>query len=149
MNYTLIFILLSVTPIILLGVSYYLFLENKELKAKVLTLKDEVSKKKKEQDDILKFYIGCKVLIPNYGLQDKSNNKSFKVNYEADVIDVSDTKLKVNAYGMTSDDAFGKDPANKSAIVNFLQGHWVNKEDVQLIVDDSHKRQIKLNELLS
>ncbi len=58
-------------------------------------------------------------------------------------------KVKVKAIDYTSTDRFAKDPKNKSAIINFLQNKWVNKKDIELIIDDSMRRDRKLQQILS
>jgi hypothetical protein len=40
------------------------------------------------------------------------------------------------------------DPKNKSAIINFLQDKWVKKDDIELIIDDSMRRDRKLQQIL-
>lgn len=92
------------------------------------------------------FLPGCKALLVDYGLS--LGKKSFKVNYEVEILEVTPNKLKVKAYNFTSYDAIGRDPSNKQAIIDFLKGHWVNKSSAQIILDDSHIREIKLNQML-
>ena len=58
-------------------------------------------------------------------------------------------KVKVKAVGFTSNDRFAKDPKNKSSIINFLQDKWVKKKDIELIVDDSMRRDRKLQQILN
>ena len=58
-------------------------------------------------------------------------------------------KVKVKAIDYTSTDRFAKDPKNKSAIINFLQDKWVKKKDIELIIDDSMRRDRKLQQILS
>jgi hypothetical protein len=42
---------------------------------------------------------------------------------------------------------FANDPVNKQAILSFLKNKWVDKKDLQIIIDESHKRHLKLEEL--
>ena len=58
-------------------------------------------------------------------------------------------KVKVKAINFTSNDKFAKDSKNKSAIINFLQDKWVNKKDIELIIDDSMRRDRKLQQILN
>lgn len=89
---------------------------------------------------------GNKCLIYEYGLQ--KGKESFKVNYEVEILEVTPTKLKVKAYDFTSTDSIGTDPSNKQAIIDFLNGKWVNKSSAQIILDDSHIRELKLSQIL-
>jgi hypothetical protein len=47
----------------------------------------------------------------------------------------------------TSTDRVGKDSKNKAGIINFMKDKWVSKVDIQLVVDNSIKRDIKLRKL--
>ena len=55
--------------------------------------------------------------------------------------------FKVNAIDFQSHDKFANDPANKQAILSFLKNQWVDKKDLQIIIDESHKRHLKLEQL--
>jgi len=55
--------------------------------------------------------------------------------------------VKVRAVDFTSTDAIGRDPKNKAGIIEFMKDKWVNKKEIQLVVDDSIKRDIKLRKL--
>ena len=44
-------------------------------------------------------------------------------------------------------DQIGRDAARKPGIIQFMKEKWVNKSEVQLIVDDSVKRELKLKQL--
>ena len=44
-------------------------------------------------------------------------------------------------------DQIGRDASRKSGIIQFMQDKWINKNEVQLIVDDSVKRNLKLEQL--
>lgn len=73
--------------------------------------------------------------------------ESFKVTYELEVLEVTETRLKVKAVDFTSMDQIGRDAKRKPGIIQFMQDKWVNKNEVQLIVDDSVKRDLKLKQL--
>ena len=121
--------------------------------------KDKVSKEKDKAESFKKNLIsiepGHRVIYPDYGLtwtdQDKDGNdlppESFKVTYELEVLEVTENKLKIKAVDITSEDKIGRDPANKFDIINFMKNKWVDKNKVQLIVDDSVKRDLKLKQL--
>jgi len=121
--------------------------------------KDKVSKEKDKAESFKKNLIsiepGHRVIYPNYGLtwtdKDKDGNdlppESFQVTYELEVLEVTENKLKIKAVDITSEDKIGRDPANKFDIINFMKNKWVDKNKVQLIVDDSVKRDLKLKQL--
>ena len=133
-------------------------------KDKISKEKDKIKKEKdkvqRELDnalkkDLIEIEPGHKVIYPDYGLTwtdtDKDGNKmnpvSFKVTYELEVLDVTETRLKVKAVDFTSMDQIGRDAKRKPSIIQFMQDKWVNKNEVQLIVDDSVKRDLKLKQL--
>lgn len=145
-----IIVILSLTPIFLMVVISFLFTKIKDLKSKISELENELSKKSEEQKEFVKFYIGSKVLVNDFSLShtDPSGKKtSFTVDYEAEVIDISETEVKLNAISFIGNDSFSRDPQNKIGINQFMQNRWISKELVQLILDESHNRQVKLNKL--
>jgi hypothetical protein len=121
--------------------------------------KDKIKREKDKADafkkDLIAIEPGHRVIYPNYGLtwtdKDKDGNdlppESFQVTYELEVLEVTENKLKIKAVDITSEDKIGRDPAKKSGIINFMKNKWVDKNKVQLIVDDSVKRDLKLKQL--
>jgi hypothetical protein len=127
-------------------------------KEKITKEKDQIKKDKDKADSFRKNLIsiepGHKVIYPDYGLvysTDKDGNKikpeSFKVTYELEVLEVTETRVKVKAVDFTSTDQIGRDPTRRPGIIQFMQDKWINKNEVQLIVDDSVKRDLKLKQL--
>lgn len=133
--------------------------EIREEKDKITKEKDQIKKDKDKADAFKKNLIsiepGHKVIYPDYGLSwtdtDKDGNKmepeSFKVTYELEVLDVTETRVKVKAVDFTSMDQIGRDAATRRFIIQFMKDKWVEKNQVQLIVDDSVKRDLKLKQL--
>lgn len=131
----------------------------REEKDKISKEKDKIKKERDKADafkkDLIAIEPGHKVIYPDYGLSwtdtDKDGNKmkpeSFKVTYELEVLEVTETRIKVKAVDFTSMDQIGRDATKKSGIIQFMQDKWVNKNEVQLIVDDSVKRDLKLRQL--
>jgi hypothetical protein len=131
----------------------------REEKDKISKEKDKIKKEKDKADafkkDLIAIEPGHRVIYPDYGLTwtdtDKDGNKmkpeSFKVTYELEVLEVTETRLKVKAVDFTSMDQIGRDASKKSGIVQFMKDKWINKNEVQLIVDDSVKRDLKLKQL--
>ena len=129
--------------------SNFLIKNIKEGKNKIEELEGEVE----EFNSIIP---GDKVFF-NYNLITWENNNkdhtfSFNVDYEADVIEVAKNKLKVNAYLVVgvnqAPDFYKKDPNYKSGLITFMTGKWINRKDVNLLMDQEYIRDRKLNKLL-
>ncbi len=88
-------------------------------------------------------------LIYNYELQQnrKEGPYVFSVNFEVEIIEVSEKKVKVNAIDYTTNDTFANDPAKKGTILNFFKGQWINRSEIEIIYDERKRRNDKLNEL--
>lgn len=146
-----IIILISLTPIALLVVIGFLFLKIKDLKSKLKESNDKLYKQKEKEKSFLKFYIGSKALLNDFGLEhtDSTTNKktSFTVDYEVEIVDISETQIKVKAVNFNGNDAWSRDPQHKQGIIAFMQDKWISKKDAQLIMDEAHNRQVKLEEL--
>jgi hypothetical protein len=145
-----IIIILALTPLFLSFVICFSFLRIKKLKDTIKQLKSELNKQNQKQQEFVKFYVGAKVLISDCSLShtDSAGKKtSFSVDYECEVIDVSETEIKITALNFIGNDTFSRDPQNKSGIIAFMQNRWVSKKEAQLIMDESHKRQVKLDKL--
>ncbi len=144
-------LLLSLTPIALLGVILFLILRVKDLKVKISDLNTQLDKQKEKQKSFLKFYIGSKALLNDFNLShtDSTTGKKteFSVDYEVEVVDISETQIKVRATGFNGNDKWSKDPQHRQGIIAFMQDRWVSKKDAQLIMDEAHNRQVKLEEL--
>ena len=126
-----------------------LYLKNTNLQEEISNMKLEVEKTKKSQEELVSIDPGDRAILPDYGLKQVDTNESFEVTYEVEVLEVSMDKVKVKAINYTSTDMFAKDPKNKSSIINFLQDKWVKKKDIELIVDDSMRRDRKLQQILN
>lgn len=146
-----IIILISLTPIALLVVIGFLFLKIKDLKSQLKESNDKLYKQKEKEKSFLKFYIGSKALLNDFGLEhtDSTTNKktSFTVDYEVEIVDISETQIKVKAVNFNGNDAWSRDPQHKQGIIAFMQDKWISKKDAQLIMDEAHNRQVKLEEL--
>jgi hypothetical protein len=142
-------IVLSFTVLISLIFIGKLYLKNTNLQEEISNMKLEVEKTKKSQEELVSIDPGDRAILPDYGLKQVSTNESFEVTYEVEVLEVSMDKVKVKAINYTSTDMFAKDPKNKSSIINFLQDKWVKKKDIELIIDDSMRRDRKLQQILS
>lgn len=95
------------------------------------------------------FVPGCRVLIPNYGLSQTSTKTDFKVDYVAEVLEVSTEKIKINILDFTSNDTIANDPSMKNSIIHFMSNKWVEKDRAEIILDQSYVRDTKINKILS
>ena len=142
-------IVLSFAVLISLFFISKLYSKNTDLQKEISNMKLEVEKTKKSQEDLVSIDPGDRAILPDYGLKQVDTNESFEVTYEVEIVEVSMGKVKVKAIDFTSNDKFARDPKNKSSIINFLQDKWVKKRDIELIVDDSMRRDRKLQQILN
>jgi hypothetical protein len=129
-----------------LGCLFFLIILLHIFYSKNESLKKELSEIKVKNTEMKKF----KVIYPDYGLcynPKTDKEESFKVTYELEVLDTSTDKVKVRAIDFTSTDVIGRNTKNKAGIIEFMKDKWVNKKEIQLVVDDSIKRDIKLRKL--
>ena len=132
--------------LIFIGVLYF---NNIKLQVEMANMKLTVDKVNQAQEDLISIDPGDRAILPDYGLQHTDTKESFSVTYEVEITEVSMDKVKVKAIDYTSSDKFARDPKNKQAIILFLQDKWVNKKDIELIVDDSMRRDRKLQQILN
>ena len=132
--------------LIFIGVLYS---KNIDLQKEMTSLRLEVKKTKKSQEDLVSIDPGDRAILPEYGLKQIDTNESFHVTYEIEITEVSIDKVKVNAVDYTSNDKFARDPNNRSSIINFLQNKWISKKEIELIVDDQMRRDRKLQQILN
>lgn len=132
----------------LLGINIELQKEKDSMRDQVDNKVRELEHKIKSQEDLVSIEPGDKAIIPDYGLSSNKTKIEFKVTYEVEIVEVSTKKVKVNAIDYTSHDNFAQDPKNKQPIIDFLQNHWIDKNEIQLIVDDQIRREKKLNQIL-
>jgi hypothetical protein len=126
-----------------------LYFNNVKLQVEMANMKLTVDKVNQAQEELVSIDPGDRAILPDYGLEHTETKENFHVTYEVEVLEVSMDKVKVKAINFTSNDKFAKDSKNKSAIINFLQDKWVNKKDIELIIDDSMRRDRKLQQILN
>lgn len=141
---------------LLLSIVYIGFLFNKNIKLQstISDMKNTVDEKVKQlerqikvQEELVSIDPGDKAILPNYGLT-YNDKDDFMVTYEVEILEVAIDKVKVKAVDFTSTDKIARDPKRKQAIIDFLNGKWVKKKDIELIVDDQMRRDRKLNQIL-
>ena len=145
------FILVGFVIVLMASLSFIhrLYSKIEKLQKENFDLKLVVDKTMKDAEELVSIDPGDRAILPDYGLKQVDTNESFEVTYEVEIVEVSMDKVKVKAVGFTSNDRFAKDPKNKSSIINFLQDKWVKKKDIELIVDDSMRRDRKLQQILN
>lgn len=111
--------------------------------ANIAYLKSKLEKAKEESP----IEPGDSAILPEFGLTSKGDEQSFTVDYEVDIVEVSEDRVKVRATGYTSHDSYAKDPSNRQSIIAFMQDHWVKKREIEIVMDDKKKRSIKLNQI--
>jgi hypothetical protein len=136
-----IILLLSLTPLALLAVIVFLFIDRKKMKLQISELNEKVKLEKNSKKNLVKFYIGAKALLNDYGLvHTNSLNNNVKTNisidYEVEIVDVSETQIKVRAIDFKGNDSFSRDPKMRQAILRFLQDIGIPKESLARGVND-------------
>ena len=139
------------------------FIDNLHLRGKISKMKEQVddaissAKSAKEaavkaKENIMAITIGDKVIF-DYGLSYKSSNTSFNVKYEAEILEVSDTSVKVKAYDFTLN---GSAPAEltsqanwEKSVTNYMDGIWIKRSEISIIRDKNDIREHKIDEVLS
>lgn len=149
--------ILQITLLVSLGCLFFLIIllhifysKNESLKKEINEIKAKNTEMEKFNDDLMLIEPGDKVIYPDYGLcynKNTDNEESFKVTYELEVLEVSQNKVKVKALDFTSTDSIARDQTKKQGIIDFMKDKWVSKNEIQLVVDDSIKRDIKLRKL--
>lgn len=140
--------ILSLSTLLSLIFIGFLFNKNIKLQIEISEMKFAVEKVTKEQEELVSIDIGDKAIIPNYGLTYKDED-SFKVTYEVEILEVSEDKVKVKSIDYTTTDKIAKDPQIKPSILAFIDGKWIEKSTIELIVDEQMRRDRKLKQILN
>lgn len=88
-------------------------------------------------------------LVHDFDLQcnGKDGSHVFSVDFEVEVLQVSEKRLKVSATNFTSSATIANDPTKKAGIINFFQNQWIERKQFEVIYDDRKRRNQKLNDL--
>lgn len=121
--------------------------------SKLVDKNNQLGSKVKEADSKepdFKVQVGSRGVIADFGLIANKTKHEYKVTYEIEVLEVGSTMLKVKANDFTSNDTYASDPVNRQSILNVLNVNnpWVDISDVDLLVDDTMRRNNKLEQLL-
>jgi hypothetical protein len=149
-TYKNIIVILSLTPIALLVVIFFLFLDRRKITLEIIELNNKIKSEKESKLNLTKFYIGAKAILKKYPMVHSPGNsiqKEFSVDFEVEVIDVSENQIKVNVIDFRGNDAFSRDIKIKPAIIAYLNNRWVDKDLAEIVLDNSHNRNLKLEEL--
>ena len=119
-----------------------------ELNNQVNTVEQELRKTLDDAKELIEIEAGDNAIISDYRLETKGDNPiKFGVTYEVEILEVSLDNVKVKAIDYQSNDSYANDPANKQPILNFINGKWFNKSEVEILIDEKKKRNIKLSKL--
>lgn len=110
------------------------------------SLWNQVESLKKSKTTLLNVNQGDKVICKQ-SLTAKKSNHSFDVLYECNVIEATEKRLKLNAYDFKSDDNWAN--KEKQSVIDYFQERWVNRSECEMIMDQQHLRDSKLNDLLN
>lgn len=159
MNETINIIFASSILLLILG-NIYQYKRNNELVKELSDANIKAANTEKSKEDILGIDAGDKGILPSYNLtwtetdsDGKEKKTSFVVTYEVEIVEVALKKLKLRAVNVIPVDSNAnkllKDPACKSNVISFMQDKWINRSDVELVVDDVKRRNDKLNKILN
>ena len=143
-------ILLIFGVITLTSLLFNIKLYNKiiELNNQVNVTERELKKTLDDAKELIEIEAGDNAIISDYRLKTRGDQPiEFGVTYEVEIIEVSLDNVKVKAIDYQSNDSYPNDPANKQSILNFINGKWFNKSEVELLMDDKKRRSIKLSKL--
>jgi hypothetical protein len=143
-------IILVLAGITLISIVFSMILFTKviELNKELDNAKLDLTKTIADSQELIEIETGDSAIITNYGLATKGDNPvSFTVTYEVEILEVSVDSVKVKAIDYKSQDSYAKDPANKKAIIGFLQDTWLKKHEVEMVMDNKKRRSLKLKQL--
>ena len=110
-------------------------------------LKSTINSMKREKRKMLEIQEGDRVLITqNLDHTTDGKKKSITVLFECNVTQASENKLKLNATDALEDSYV---LGIKKECLIFFQNKWMNRTDCELIIDDKHRRDSKLDELIN
>ena len=133
-----IILILSIITLMLI-VSTYTFYDKWQL---LITEKSKLSNK---INDMIRFKVGDKVLLPNVILTHTKSKVEFNVDFTMEILEVSTDKLKVKVISWYTSNNLHKSNTN---IPLQYDNSWVSKKEVSLIRDDISNREDKFEELL-
>jgi len=90
--------------------------------------------------------IGDKCLYRSFGLTTTNGNNSteFSVDYELEILEISNDSFKVRALNFNHNCSVGADKSEKTGIIDFMKNRWVLRRDVSIVIDDIRKKRIDI-----
>jgi hypothetical protein len=150
MEITVLVLCLSLLVMSFLAVKQYG--NNLHLREENELLKKEVTKSKTDKDYLVSIDPGDRAIIPNYSLvyaKGEKDEHHFEVTYEVEIVEVSLDKVKVKATGLTTHDSkINNEPSRRASCIAFMQDKWISRKSIELVVDDTMRRDAKLQQLL-
>jgi len=131
--------------------------EIEELRQRIEKERIDLSSRSEFLSGRIKRLMGIKVgdigIIVNFPLvngQGTKNEFKYEVDYEVEILMVTEDKCKVRALSFrTSNSKINSDLAgNTPSILSIIDDRWVSREKIELIIDDRVRRDIKLDEIL-
>jgi hypothetical protein len=107
---------------------------------------NQVESLKKTKINLLTVNQGDKVICKQ-SLSKKKDNHTFEVLFECNVIEATEKRLKLNAFDFTSSDDWAN--KNKQLVIDYFQENWIERSECDIIMDQQHIRDTKLNDLLN
>lgn len=146
-----IFCVILICLLLSLSLNVRLYNDFDKLRKEYNNVQKEKQKVEQFKEDLVSINISDRVIYPDYRLvYDKGgdNEYHFNVTYELIVNDVTKDKVKVTAVDFTTTDSkINSDAAKRNGIISYMKDKWLDKSEVQLIIDESHKRNLKLEKL--
>lgn len=146
-----IFCVILICLLLSLSLNVRLYNDFDKLRKEYNNVQKEKQKVEQFKEDLVSINIGDRVIYPDYGLvYDKGGDEEyhFNVTYELIVNDVTKDKVKVTAVDFTTtDNKINGDAGKRNGIIDYMKDKWLDKSRVQLIIDESHKRNLKLEKL--
>lgn len=140
-----IILILSISILCLIISLYFTLRKNKSLINKIEKMNNEVN-------CLYNFLPGGKVIVKDCKLRHKKTNTDFSVNYEVEILEESENKIKVKAYDYHSEHEIANNTNNtniKQDIISFMNNKWIEKKECEVIFDNQQSRNLKLNKLLN
>ena len=147
------FTIISICLFITICLCYKLYNSNLYINKKLLDSNNELKTILERNKKLFEIKEGDNILF-DYSLThtDPNSNKktTFSVLYEAEVLKSTIDRVKVKGIDYTSSDDFARKSNNKPAIVNYITNKWIDKNDVELIINSTKiNRENKIDKLLS
>jgi hypothetical protein len=111
-----------------------------------ISLRNQIEQLKKSKQSLFAVNVGDKVII-NKDLHNKTASVDFEVIFECNVIEVTRNKLKLNAYDLKSNHDWPNN--NRQSVIDYFQNKWENRSECDIIMEEYHIRDNKLNDLLN